>query len=273
MLREAESGARSRKSINVVRPPARRISMKPPPPMLPALGWVTASASPTAAAASMALPPFFKTSRPTTVAWRSRETTMPWRARTGWAAHTGTEAAISNRASVWRIHSILLCGPREEIIVRASRVSWGGLTGCQYGLRPASAAAERESGEQGQARTEQTRGAGFGHLGGQVEPDRVEHIDFRSAIVRDVQATGRGSAKSILNAQRRRVPIAVVGAVRRIVITGDVRGAAVDGGIRRSAVRRTEVAPGSGGGVPEQIDSSHARAAVLAAGRDGWRTR
>ena len=64
MLREAASGARSRKSINVVRPSARRISMKPPPPMLPALGCVTASANPTATAASMALPPFFKTCKP-----------------------------------------------------------------------------------------------------------------------------------------------------------------------------------------------------------------
>ena len=46
--------------MNVVRPSARRISMKPPPPMLPAQGCVTASASPTATAASMALPPFFE---------------------------------------------------------------------------------------------------------------------------------------------------------------------------------------------------------------------
>ena len=74
--------------------------MKPPPPMLPALGWVTASASPTAAAASMALPPFFKTCNPVSVACRSRETTMPCRARTGCAAHIGTETAISSRANV-----------------------------------------------------------------------------------------------------------------------------------------------------------------------------
>ena len=51
--------------------------MKPPPPILPALGWVTASANPTAAAASIALPPFFSTRNPVSVAWRSRETTMP----------------------------------------------------------------------------------------------------------------------------------------------------------------------------------------------------
>src|ERR1043166_4626729 len=34
---------------------ARWITMKPPPPMLPACGWVTASAKPTATAASTAL--------------------------------------------------------------------------------------------------------------------------------------------------------------------------------------------------------------------------
>ena len=39
---------------------------------------------------------------------------MPWRARTGCAAHTGTAAAISRRASVRRIHSILLCGSDED---------------------------------------------------------------------------------------------------------------------------------------------------------------
>src|ERR1022692_1430599 len=103
MLREAAIGARSRKSINVVRPSARRINMNPPPPMLPALGCVTASASPTATAASIALPPFCRTSSPTAVAWRSRDTTMPWRARTGCAAQPHTGVAISRRANVWRI--------------------------------------------------------------------------------------------------------------------------------------------------------------------------
>ena len=51
------AGAFSRKSMNVVRPSAMRISMKPPPPRLPANGCVTASAKPTATAASTALPP------------------------------------------------------------------------------------------------------------------------------------------------------------------------------------------------------------------------
>jgi hypothetical protein len=77
-LRDAPSGARSRKSINVVRPSARRISIKPPPPMLPALGWVTASANPTAVAASIALPPFFKTCSP--AAWHAVRGKPPCRA-------------------------------------------------------------------------------------------------------------------------------------------------------------------------------------------------
>ena len=58
------AGARSRKSMNVVRPSARRISMKPPPPILPARGCVTASANPTAIAASTALPPDFEHLQP-----------------------------------------------------------------------------------------------------------------------------------------------------------------------------------------------------------------
>ena len=37
MLREAFSGARSRKSMNVERPSAKRTSMNPPPPILPAI--------------------------------------------------------------------------------------------------------------------------------------------------------------------------------------------------------------------------------------------
>src|ERR1019366_304910 len=92
MLREASRGARSRKSMNVVRPSARRTSMKPPPPMLPAVGWVTARAKPTATAASTALPPARRTSTPAWVAWRSRVTTMACRARTGCAAHAGMPA-------------------------------------------------------------------------------------------------------------------------------------------------------------------------------------
>ena len=69
MSRVADWGAFSRKSMNVASPSAMRTSMKPPPPMLPADGCVTASANPTATAASTAFPPAFSTATPTSVAW------------------------------------------------------------------------------------------------------------------------------------------------------------------------------------------------------------
>jgi len=105
MLRDAASGARSRKSRKVVRPSARRISMKPPPPMLPALGCVTARANPTAMAASTALPPRLSTSSPAEVACFSRETTMPCFARTGCAAKA---AVVRRRRARDATHYLIL---------------------------------------------------------------------------------------------------------------------------------------------------------------------
>src|SRR6266705_4479618 len=66
-----------------VSPFARRIIMKPPPPMLPALGQVTARARPTATAASIALPPRCMISTPTREAISLVEATIPCRARAG----------------------------------------------------------------------------------------------------------------------------------------------------------------------------------------------
>ncbi len=99
MSRVACSGALSRKSRNVDRPSAKRMSINPPPPRLPALGCVTAKANPTAAAASMALPPAFRIANPASVAFISRETTIAERARTGWAAGSG-ETRIDSKARV-----------------------------------------------------------------------------------------------------------------------------------------------------------------------------
>ena len=76
--------------------------MKPPPPMLPALGCVTASAKPTATAASMALPPLLRTLSPASVACASRVTTMPCRARTGCAAHAdGSQTEARRRRGAY----------------------------------------------------------------------------------------------------------------------------------------------------------------------------
>src|SRR5262245_47791792 len=54
-----------------VRPSAMRMTMNPPPPMLPAPGYVTASANPVATAASTAFPPRRMISRPTLLAIES----------------------------------------------------------------------------------------------------------------------------------------------------------------------------------------------------------
>src|SRR6187549_2651513 len=58
-------------------PSGKRNTMKPPPPMLPADGWVTPSANPTATAASTALPPRFKIATPTSLAAASALLTAP----------------------------------------------------------------------------------------------------------------------------------------------------------------------------------------------------
>src|SRR3954452_11342631 len=57
--------------------------MKPPPPMLPAVGWVTASAKAVATAASTAVPPAPITSAPMREAISLCDETMPFCARVG----------------------------------------------------------------------------------------------------------------------------------------------------------------------------------------------
>src|SRR5215510_811815 len=64
------------------------MTINPPPPRFPADGHTTASASPTATAASTALPPRFNTSTPTCEAISLTEDTIPRLPRTG-----GREAA------------------------------------------------------------------------------------------------------------------------------------------------------------------------------------
>ena len=52
--------------------------MKPPPPIFPAAGHVTAKANAVATAASTALPPPCSTSSPTSLAGADTDTTLPW---------------------------------------------------------------------------------------------------------------------------------------------------------------------------------------------------
>src|SRR5206468_3835437 len=74
--------------------------MNPPPPMLPAVGWTTASAKAVATAASMALPPSRIASAPIVDATSLCDATMPRRAVVGTdPAWTDTVRASAVRPS------------------------------------------------------------------------------------------------------------------------------------------------------------------------------
>ena len=96
MSREALSGAFSRKSIEVDLPSGKWMTMNPPPPILPAVGYVTAIVNPTATAASIALPPFLRISIPTFDAISSEVTTIPFLPRTGYLLTAFVDDIINN---------------------------------------------------------------------------------------------------------------------------------------------------------------------------------
>ncbi len=73
--------------------------MNPPPPMLPASGWTTARANPTATAASTALPPCRSMSRPTSLAMGLPETTIALVPRATVAVSDGVQARSGAPAS------------------------------------------------------------------------------------------------------------------------------------------------------------------------------
>src|SRR3954447_21875720 len=75
--------------------------MNPPPPMLPALGWVTASAKAVATAASTAVPPLARTPAPASHAGADVHTTRPSLDETPWsgaASVHGRGAAMKTSA-------------------------------------------------------------------------------------------------------------------------------------------------------------------------------
>src|SRR5688500_11783893 len=82
--------------------------MNPPPPRLPAEGQVTASARPTATAASTAFPPRFMTSAPTREAISDVDATIALRARAGGgqAAKSGNATASDRRNPVSRFMAV-----------------------------------------------------------------------------------------------------------------------------------------------------------------------
>ncbi len=71
--------------------------MNPPPPMLPALGCVTASANAVATAASTALPPFFSIDAPTSDAGAEVVITIPSRDVTGWVSACCAHPVLTRR--------------------------------------------------------------------------------------------------------------------------------------------------------------------------------
>ena len=90
----AEAGAFSLKSRLNFSPSGITATKNPPPPRLPFDEEVTESAKPIATAASIALPPFFKTSIPISDASLLVQTTMPF------SPNTGSELAASILLSV-----------------------------------------------------------------------------------------------------------------------------------------------------------------------------
>src|SRR6185312_9202804 len=97
MVGVAFNGAFSRKLRNRLRPFPRWMVMNPPPPILPQHGCTTASAKPTATAASTALPPRLRMSTPTMVARCCALTTMACLAVTGFASCSAARVLTGSR--------------------------------------------------------------------------------------------------------------------------------------------------------------------------------
>ena len=74
--------------------------MKPPPPMLPAVGCVTASANAVATTASIAVPPSLMTSAPTRDAISLCDATMPRCDRTGTELALATMVQAAHRMAI-----------------------------------------------------------------------------------------------------------------------------------------------------------------------------
>src|SRR5262245_22592950 len=109
--------------------------MKPPPPMLPAVGCVTASANAVATTASIALPPSLITSAPIREAISLCDATMPRCARTGTVL---APIAIETTAQMMAMR------PSRSVLMMSSGPSTGGL----YALGlPMAAAEERDAHE------------------------------------------------------------------------------------------------------------------------------
>ena len=96
--------------------------MKPPPPMLPAVGCTTASANAVATAASTAVPPAAITSAPICDAISFCDATMPFCARTGTELAPVVIDRTTQTATVTRTRALVM----RRIISTAATVARGG---------------------------------------------------------------------------------------------------------------------------------------------------
>src|SRR5215831_17958339 len=101
-----------------------RMTMKPPPPMLPANGYVTASAKPVATAASTALPPRTMMSRPTRLAIESLLTTIACgavvAAAPGWKRHDDGNVAGTRAGDVTSGVALTVVEPQAAVKMTAA---------------------------------------------------------------------------------------------------------------------------------------------------------
>src|ERR1700694_1290752 len=197
--------------------------MNPPPPMLPARGSVTASANPTATAASTALPPLRRISTPTLVASGSSLTTMPLLASTG-----ASECAAGAASAAARKPMTAIRKKRRNIgLLAADAIVFGvGLHvgGARHAVRHGEEAGHRGDVPDvagGEAAATQRRAVGFldcprldRELPGEVEHGAGAQIELGGAVVGDDGVAEFGVARKL--AHRRAVGdeaiVAVVGA-------------------------------------------------------------
>src|SRR5205814_5365424 len=104
--------------------------MKPPPPILPAVGWTTASANAVATAASTAVPPSLIASAPMRDAISFCDATMPSFAR------IGTDPARSVRET--DAHATATNRNRVVVMTKPLRELYGGSKDPHYDCRRAS---------------------------------------------------------------------------------------------------------------------------------------
>ena len=126
----AAAGAVSRYSNMVGVPAEGCTTMNPPPPMFPAMGYVTAIANAVATAASTALPPALRMATPTSAAGADAHTTMPFRASThlasvGVSAGDGSVRKTTARNAENRDRANRHGGHRPGLVVRNERPYMG----------------------------------------------------------------------------------------------------------------------------------------------------